>query len=42
MIDLLNPEGNNLEIRENIEKGIHIPDLTEIVVQNYKEAFDFL
>ena len=40
--DLLNPHNINLEIRENLARGVHIPNLTENIVKSNNEAIDLL
>ena len=40
--DLLNKENNNLDIRENLSKGIYIQNLSEIPVKNENDALEFL
>jgi len=38
----LNPNGQALEVRENFQKGVHIPGLTEVLVKTHEEAMDLL
>lgn len=39
--DLLNVHNKNLDIRENLVKGVHIPGLTEHLVKSEKEAMEW-
>lgn len=40
--DLLKKENNNLDIRENLSKGIYIQNLSEIIVKNENDALEYL
>ena len=40
--DLLNPKNRGLEVRESVQKGIFVANLTEIDVGSYPEALDLL
>ena len=40
--DLLNPQNINLDIRENLARGVHIPNLTENIVKSNHEAIELL
>lgn len=40
--DLLDTSNKNLEIRENLQKGVHIPGLTELSAKTYEEALEIL
>ena len=40
--DLLNSHNINLDIRENLVKGVHISNLTENIVKSHNEAIGLL
>jgi len=40
--DLLKKDNNNLDIRENLARGIYIQNLSEIAIKNENEALDNL
>ncbi|KAG8098161.1 hypothetical protein GUJ93_ZPchr0013g37896 [Zizania palustris] len=42
ILDLLNPNAANLQIREDAKKGVHVENLTEIEVSNAREALQQL
>ncbi|PHT34916.1 Phragmoplast orienting kinesin-1 [Capsicum baccatum] len=42
ILDLLNPSSVNLQIREDIKKGIHVEDLTEIEVTSARDVMQQL
>ena len=42
IIDLLDPESFNLQIREDIKKGVYVEGLTEEVVGNAREMSEML
>ena len=42
IIDLLDSTNQNLEIREHLTKGVHIPNLSEIVVKDENVAMKLL
>eukprot|EP01017_Pseudomicrothorax_dubius_P042421 TRINITY_DN6922_c0_g1_i2.p1 TRINITY_DN6922_c0_g1~~TRINITY_DN6922_c0_g1_i2.p1 ORF type:complete len:609 (+),score=94.39 TRINITY_DN6922_c0_g1_i2:220-2046(+) len=39
--DLLNPKEKSLEIRDHLTKGTYIPGLTESIVRNDRDAYEF-
>lgn len=42
ILDLLNPNAINLQVREDVKKGIHVENLTEHEVSNAREAMQQL
>ena len=42
IIDLLNDKETPLSLREDIEKGVFIENVREVVVNNYQEAYDVI
>jgi hypothetical protein len=42
VIDLFDPNSKGLEIRENLQKGIHIPGLLEIAASSKEDAMALL
>ncbi|KAL4463035.1 hypothetical protein ABPG72_002918 [Tetrahymena utriculariae] len=42
IIDLLSDNGNNLQLREDLKKGVYVEGLTEYVTQNFLQAIEIL